>query len=384
MKNNILTIFRKECARFFGDKQLLFTTVLMPGLILYLCYSLMGSGVQSEIEKEMEEAVQPVALWVENMPDEIAPALEGLTYEAGRWDTTEVFAQIRNKENNLVYLTFGHKPGTTALQAHIYYNQNNSAASAMRSNLDVALNDWEQQQVNLIDINADEAMTYNIAAPDDEDNAGRDLLGGLLPMLILTMLYSACLAVVPSAIAGEKERGTIATLLVTPMRRSELAWGKIFSISLLALLSGCSSFLGIMLSLPKMAIDESLSFNIAPAEYAALFVVILSTVLLIVGCMSVLAALAKDVKNASTLVVPLMLVVMGVGFSTMFTDGAVEAWWAYLIPFFNSVQCMSAVFCGNVEWLPLSLTLLSNVALTLATVWLLSKMFNSERIMFSK
>lgn len=56
----------------------------------------------------------------------------------------------------------------------------------------------------------------------------------------------------PESIAGEKERGTIATLLVTPMRRSSLALGKVFSLSIIALLAGCSSFIGTFAALPKM------------------------------------------------------------------------------------------------------------------------------------
>ena len=45
MKNNTWTIIKKEFARFFGDRQLLFTTVIMPGLLIYLVYSLMGEGI---------------------------------------------------------------------------------------------------------------------------------------------------------------------------------------------------------------------------------------------------------------------------------------------------------------------------------------------------
>jgi ABC-type Na+ efflux pump permease subunit len=59
----------------------------------------------------------------------------------------------------------------------------------------------------------------------------------ILPFLILSFLFSGCLAVTPESIAGEKERGTIATLLVTPIKRRELAIGKIISLSILATLA---------------------------------------------------------------------------------------------------------------------------------------------------
>ena len=49
MKSNIWTIIKKEFARFFGDKQLIFTAVIMPGLLIYLIYSLMGTGINNMI-----------------------------------------------------------------------------------------------------------------------------------------------------------------------------------------------------------------------------------------------------------------------------------------------------------------------------------------------
>ena len=45
MKSNTWTIIKKEFARFFGDRQLLFTSVIMPGLLIYIIYSLLGSGM---------------------------------------------------------------------------------------------------------------------------------------------------------------------------------------------------------------------------------------------------------------------------------------------------------------------------------------------------
>ena len=77
----------------------------------------------------------------------------------------------------------------------------------------------------------------------------------------------------PESIAGEKERGTIATLLVTPMKRSSLALGKVFSLSIIALLAGCSSFIGTFAALPKMMGGELTGVDSSvyvPMDYAML------------------------------------------------------------------------------------------------------------------
>mgnify|MGYP002564867313 CR=1 FL=1 len=80
---------------------------------------------------------------------------------------------------------------------------------------------------------------------------------------MMVFLFSGCMAVAPESIAGEKERGSIATLLVTPLGRGELAMGKVISLGCISLLSGASSFLGTMLSLPKLmgAGDVKLAFE---------------------------------------------------------------------------------------------------------------------------
>ena len=220
------------------------------------------------------------------------------------------------------------------------------------------------------------------------DDVLGSILSKLIPMLILMMLFSGVMAIAPSSIAGEKERGTIATLLVTPMRRNELALGKVVSLSGIALLSGLSSFLGIVLSLPKMipvdAAGVELGLNYTGADYTVLLLTILATVLIMASVVSLLSALAKDVKNAGTMITPFMLVVMFCGLMPMFQSHVPENLAAYLVPFYNSIQVMTATFAHEMTWAPVIVTLCSNVAYTGVAVWGLTKMFGSEKVMFSR
>ena len=70
--NNTWTIVRKEFARFFGDRQMFFTTVIMPGLLIYIVYSLMGTGIGNMVNEGRGEVV---TLSVENIPQSLAPAI---------------------------------------------------------------------------------------------------------------------------------------------------------------------------------------------------------------------------------------------------------------------------------------------------------------------
>ena len=107
------------------------------------------------------------------------------------------------------------------------------------------------------------------------------------------------MGIAPESIAGEKERGTIATLLVTPIKRSELVIGKIAALSVLSALSAIGSFIGTFLSMPKLmggSIGDMFAAYSA-GSYIALFAVMLSAVLLIVSLISILSAFAKSVND---------------------------------------------------------------------------------------
>lgn len=399
MKSNALTIIKKEFARFFGDRQLLFTTVIMPGLLIYIIYSLMGNGMEKMMTEGQDEMV---TLRVENLPESLAPMVEEMpsTTLLQQPVTQEEIDNLEDKNLNEVVVrfpeefdemveTYSPQTGVAAPNVEIYYNSANNASNRVYTMLDAQLSTYEDQMSNRFDINRidgdDEEKRYDMASHDDVLGS---ILSKLIPMLILMMLFSGVMAIAPSSIAGEKERGTIATLLVTPMRRNELALGKVVSLSGIALLSGLSSFLGIVLSLPKMipvdAAGVELGLNYTGADYTVLLLTILATVLIMASVVSLLSALAKDVKNAGTMITPFMLVVMFCGLMPMFQSHVPENLAAYLVPFYNSIQVMTATFAHEMTWAPVIVTLCSNVVYSGVAVWGLTKMFGSEKVMFSR
>ncbi len=393
MKSNTWTIIKKEFARFFGDRQLLFTTVIMPGLLIYIIYSLMGSGIQKMVT---EGAGEVVTMRVENMPESLAPVIAKMdsSLVVVQQPVTEAdIALLEDKDINAVLVRFpegfdevvfgrSEVEGEALPNVEIYYNSTNNAASRVYMVLNTMLGNIGRTFT--VNVPQEEGQRFDQAT---DESIGAMIWSKILPMLIIMMLFSGVMAIAPSSIAGEKERGTIATLLVTPMRRNELALGKIVSLSGIALLSGISSFIGIALSLPKMVgIGEAadLGFNYTTSDYIALLLVILASVLIMASAVSLLSALAKDVKNAGTMVTPFMLVVMLAGLLPMFQNGAAESLGVYFIPFYNSIEVMTAVFSHELAWTPLIVTMVSDLVYTGIAVWGLTRMFNSEKVMFSK
>lgn len=391
MKSNTWTIIKKEFARFFGDRQLLFTTVIMPGLLIYIIYSLMGSGIQSMVTEGQDERV---TLGVENMPASLAPLIMTPDNEVVPMTFGEKeIAMLADKDVNMVLVRFpeGFDEQVAAYDpqgdgvvpnVEVYYNSTNNAAMREYMKINGVLGNYARPFT--VNVPQNEGQRFDQAS---EESIGAMIWGKILPMLIMMMLFSGVMAIAPSSIAGEKERGTIATLLVTPMKRNELALGKVVSLSCITLLSGLSSFVGIALSLPKMVAmgdGVDLGFHYTTADYFALLLVILASVLIMSSAVSLLSALAKDVKNAGTMVTPFMLVVMLAGLLPMMQSEVPTGVVTYLIPFYNSIEVMTAVFSHELAWMPVVVTLASNVVYTGIAVWGLTRMFNSEKIMFAR
>ena len=385
MRSPVLTIFKKELARFFGDRRMALTTILLPGLMIYVLYTFMGNALSSQFS--VEDTYRPTAV-VENLPDSLAAALsQALEIQ----EEAEPMELVRNQKLDL-YIRFpagfdeavaayDMASGKAAPQVEVYYN---SAAATSGDGYNLVLeilNQYESSLVNKFHVNWN--GIYDLATQED---ATGSIFSSMMPMLLLIFLFSGCMAVAPESIAGEKERGTIATLLITPTKRGSIALGKIMALSVISLLSGASSAIGTTLSLPKLmgAASEQLTVTYGVGDYALLGVVILSTVLLLITLISIVSAFAKSVKEAQTYVTPLMIVVILVGVTAMFGGGAKTELCYYLIPVYNSVQCMVGIFAFSASPVLILTAVAANLAVTGLGVFLLTRMFNSEGIMFSR
>ncbi|MBE5862595.1 MAG: ABC transporter permease [Lachnospiraceae bacterium] len=394
--NNIMTIIKKELARFFGDRRLVFTTVIMPGLLIYLMYTLMGEGMM----KQLSTADDYVAkAYVVNMPEDVKMMVSGLRIEWEDWDGNpadkeKILKEIEEGEKDL--LVYFPENFTADVEAYnmenkapnieMYFNSEKSNSETAYRMMQSFLTAYEETMVNKYDVNAGPGEgTYGKYDMASEAGILGKMLSGLLPMLIMTFIFSGCSGVAPESIAGEKERGTIATLLVTPVKRSALALGKIISLSVIALLAGVSSFLGTILSLPKMVGNEVdinvVSYSIT--DYLLLFVVIISTVLVMVSIISIVSASAKSVKEATTMMAPFMIGVMLISILPMLgADIGGKA--AYAIPLFNSVKAMSAIFGFETDVVMSLVAVGVNLVATGVLVMVLTKMFDNENVMFGK
>ena len=397
---NILAIMKKELRRFFGDKRMI-ATLILPGLLIYVIYSLMGGALSENLAGGGEDTEYRV------LTHGSSDLISAVTLNSGMNITyyrcpacpeehdPATISKAINEEGFHAYLVipedFDQKiaaydpaTGQPAPEVKIYYNSSDADSATAYSTLLALLGALESSMANRFDVNISPDVVFDVAT--EEDLTGM-LFSMLMPLLLIILMFSSCMAMTAESIAGEKERGTIATLLITPITRSELALGKIAALSIMSLLGGLCSFVGVLLALPKLmggeAMDAVDTSVYTMGDYAMILCVILSTILVFVSLIAVLSALANSVKEASTLVSPLLLVVTVIGVSGMFGSPD-KSLGLFLLPVYNSVQCNSGVFSMSYEPIQIILTVAANLLTAGVFAVVLTRMFQSERVMFKK
>lgn len=373
---NLWTIIKKELRRFFTDKRML-SALLLPGILIFVLYSIMGDVMVNVGENKGHT----YTLRIENKPSDPKYDFDlEIENEIIYLDETpENYAeQLENKELDLLIIyepdflvkVAANDPEDPALVV-FHYN-----ASSMPS---MTIFQLYSQKLNSV-------LQPFVAIPQDHSTSGdisMMIMTSLLPFLLITFLFSGAMAVAPESIAGEKERGTIANMLITPVKRSTIALGKVVALSMVALVSATSSFFGIVFSLPKLA-GTNVDLGVyTPWTYLSILLILITTVFIFIMLISLISAFSKSIKEASGLATPLMILIMVAGITTLF-GRAVTNVWLYFIPIFNSVNMLLMLFSGEFALLPFLFTIISNIAVTGLGVYLLTAMFSSEKVMFRK
>ena len=386
MKNAFI-IMRKEFARFFKDPRLVLGPLILPGLLIFFVYTLLGSVFYEKEPSYTLKIVNPSASFAALFEEQDAYTLEEAEasqveaikgeIKEGKTDLLIVFPE--NFDAILVGGAYAPPGEEGSPNVEVWYDSAQMRSATAYNTVAGLLDTLEDMVSSRFDVNLSGGGDLSTKAETEASYYAM-----LLPFLVLTFLFSGCLGIAPESIAGEKERGTIATLLVTPIRRSELVIGKICSLSVLSALSAISSFIGTFLAMPKLMggnIGDMFAAYTA-GDYLALFAVMLSAVLLIVCIISILSAYAKSVKEATAFAMPVMIIVMLLGLSSMIF-GTVKNPAAFLIPAYNCVQMMSQIFSRALSPVCLVITLASNAVYIGLLVFALTKMFKSEKCMFN-
>ncbi len=401
---NVFTVFRKEMYRVFSDKRLVLMIFLLPGISIFAMYWLIGTLIQNQTEAVQSHTI---IVYQENMPGTIQTSLERLSeldepinmefHEVGDLDETALKEKVREGDIDIVLrfeedfdIKIDDYETAGAPELSIMYNYGRQNSSFAYTHISSVLNQYQASKLmeRLEDPAHHEIFvtSYAEGIVDERQLTGQGF-AMLLPFLIVIFLFAGAMSIGPDSIAGEKERNTIATLLITPIKRSEIALGKISSLALLSFISALSSFVGLAFSLPKlMQMDgNGVEYNIyEPIHFVLILFTLMATVLIIVGLIAVISAYAKTIKEASMLIMPFYLVTMIIGLLSSFGTEPSDQLLVHFIPIYGSVNFLSSIFVFQYAYLNFVAVMISSLVYTGVFIYVLTRLFSSEKVMFQK
>lgn len=378
---DILLIIKKELTRFFTDYRMLLAMII-PGILIYVIYSIMGPIISSNFTASKDYKYNVYVIGDSSYLTNLEEGFKALEYDVTfnmASSVDEVKDKIENEEADLIieFINLDVEINNNLL-INLYFNSAKTESqnlylqtSTILSSMQVDPNDYK----------------FTLAQSDlaTDEQTSSSIISMMLPFLLLIFLCTGVMSVAPESIAGEKDRGTIATLLVTPLKRTHLAIGKIISLSIISLVGGISSFIGTILSLPNLMGNQGdVNLYYGPMDYIYLLLIIISILLLFVGIYSIASAIAKTVKEASAYSTPIMVIAMIIGILSMVSTLPTDNLAVYFIPIYNSLVAMSTILSLEINIIGVVISIISNLCYSIIFAIILGKMFNSERIMFNK
>ena len=390
---NIWTIFKKEVDRVFKDKRLIITLFILPGLFIFLIYNFIGTALENAQEGDIVDiAVVNNTANFESLYETQEQNNDTLSninvIEINQSDIDEYKEKIDEEEWNILIVfpsDLESFDGSSENPDVIYYTNPKDTTSGIDRFRSYLLTYDEYLKASVYGDTSYMDISFEQSEISEREMIGT-IMSSLLPMLVIMFLFAGAMSIGPESIAGEKDRNTISTLLITPIKRTELAIGKVLSLSFLSLVSSVSSFIGIILALPALLNLEDQSLSVFSfTDYLLILVVLFSTIFVIIGIVSVISAYARSLKEASTYITPIYIITIIVSITTMFSTGANTNFLVYVIPIYNAVQSLVGImtFSENIGIYVL-ITAISNFIYMIGFVYLLTRMFNSEKIMFKK
>ena len=403
MLNGIKQIFGKEMARILKDKKMVFSVFLLPVIIMVALLTIINS-LAGQMQSDIEDHKSIV--WMQNEPESFEAFLSsaGMEYSVRTVDSdsdrAEAEDQILNGKADLLIefpenfdqLVAGFQEGDPVPQVKTYYNPSEDYSAQAYQEISVGVLESYRQTLLAGRVGNPDAITVftvnsdndDMVIQDDEKASGR-ALGMMLPYFITILLFAGAMGIGTDMIAGEKERGTMASLLVAPVKRSSIVLGKVFALMAVSGISSLIYVAGMVVCTPFMmdsmtGMDEALNLNLGADQIIMMGLLLIAIAFLYSAVVALISVFAKTTKEASSYIMPVYMVVLVVGLLTMFRMGD-GGRWDFYIPFYNSAVALQLILSHELTMSQYLITLVETLALGGILPVLIARAFNNEKVM---
>ncbi len=390
-------LFKREIRDILRDRKTMIMMVLLP-LVLYplliVGVALLSSAIiQSQEEKTYVAAFEDCSgleseiekICKENT-EEIGYKLEIVESDSCReeLEAEEIDAYVSMSEEDEVCIHY--------LSAK---DRSSTAANALKAALAVYKSSLTKQQIEEKGLNAEEILNPITVSEQDLSSAEESIgsmIGMMMPFFIITMILLGAIYPAIDVTAGEKERGTLETLLTLPVTNFEMIMSKFLAVSCIACVSAILNVISMgaaMAFLVTSSLASSADINISidfsvfiPGILFTILVMMVFALFVTAVCMCT-CVFAKNFKEANNYATPVMLVFMFAGYAPMLPDVELTAQTA-AIPVVNVALLVAGLFEFNYNYALFGVVLVSNVAYSLLAIMVLGRIYNSEAVLFSE
>ena len=396
----VSVVYRKELTEWLRDRRTLISTVLVPLLafpllisgVIYLSSTLM-SQAQKEIPKVMiiggDDSPNAVAALRANKEIEIVPFADNWKDQISN---KEIRAAVEIPKSFQASLENGSRE---TVQIDYYQGEIKSefGADHVESSLKTYRDDVIKKRLeakNLPDslISPFDTKKQNVAPPEKVGGAS---IGSFIGYMVIILSMTGAMYPAIDLTAGEKERGTMETILSSPISRLDLVLGKfllIFSASLTtAILSVTSmglsfAYLGHSIShATASASGGGIQMNLGLTSVVAVFLMALPLAVLFAAALMTVALFAKTYKEAQSYLTPMTFVVVIPAVASVMPGVELTPKLA-LIPILNTSLVCKEIIAGTYHWNSIAMIFASTCVYAAIAIFLAVKTFQRESVLF--
>ncbi len=396
---NIWIVYRKELRDSLRDRRTLVAMIVVPILIMPLLTIGIGVLMTKIIGEAQKEAPTIMILGGADSPKTISELhnVKQIKFEEG---TADYVQQISDKK---VRAAVEIPAGFDAALAHdeqltvnIYDFEGDLKSGVAANKLQkffkdisdsIVLQRLAAKNLPATMIKPFDVKTQNVAPPEKVSGA---MIGGFIPYFVILLSLTGAMYPAIDLTAGEKERGTIETILCSRVSRTHLVLGKFFMVwtaslttAILAMISMGGSFqlAKVLLSGMAKGDDNLTQYSIGIKAILAVFLMALPITIFFSAVLLAIAILAKSYKEAQSYISPLMIVVILPAVVGMLPGTELNTQFS-LIPVLNTVLVCKEIVSGTYHWHEIGVIFLSTCVYAAAALFIAVKQFNREEVLF--
>ncbi len=214
-----------------------------------------------------------------------------------------------------------------------------------------------------------------------------DILITILPYMITVYAFFGGLSTGSELVAGEKEKNTLETLLIAPIRRRDIALGKFFALCIVCLAGSMSALLGVIIAgtsgLPIFHTVFPHGLGLGPEHILAIILTLIPTVAFFASLLLAVSTMAKNTREASQFLALVNLVVLTPAIFSQFlgfTDFASQRWISF-VPVLNTSVTLRQALQGKIDYLGMFITIGVSAVLATIAIQIAIHLFHQEKVL---